>query len=131
MLLLCLFIYKLLRPSAWNFLLSFESNSLEGAFNMQLEAKVNEYLDTIFLIYLLTNLLFQSRIILLILLRSNIINYDGLIKYRKVFILINFILAALCSPPDVFSQVLLALPLIIFYEGIILFTFLKEAYKSK
>ena len=53
-----------------------------------------------------------------------------LIDYRKVFALLSLVLAALCSPPDVFSQLILAIPIILFYESLLFFLILKKHYKN-
>ena len=50
---------------------------------------------------------------------------------RKFIYLISFILGAMCSPPDIFSQLLLSIPMVILYEFIIYSSILIKIYKKK
>ena len=54
--------------------------------------------------------------ILTLLAKANIVNYRTLKKFRKYAIVIAFLSAAFLTPPDPFSQISLALPIIILYE---------------
>jgi sec-independent protein translocase protein TatC len=48
--------------------------------------------------------------------KMDILTYEQLRARRKYYILIVFIIAAILTPPDIISQVMLAIPLIILYE---------------
>ena len=61
-------------------------------------------------------LAFQLPILLVMLTKLKIINYHQLKKFRRYSIVLIFILAAILTPPDVISQVILALPLVLLYE---------------
>lgn len=122
--------YKIIIPSAWSFFLAFETTNLEGFFNIHLEAKINEYLDLFLMVLLMSNILFQLPLVLVLIINLNLISVQQLIDYRKVFALLSLVLAALCSPPDVFSQLILAIPIILFYESLLFFLILKKHYKN-
>ena len=59
---------------------------------------------------------FQMPVVLLTLVRIGILSYSTLSKMRKYMIVINLVLGALLTTPEVITQVLMALPLQILYE---------------
>ncbi len=59
---------------------------------------------------------FELPVILLLLVKAGIVSPKGLADKRKYAILLAFIMAAILTPPDVISQVLLAVPVILLYE---------------
>lgn len=61
-------------------------------------------------------LAFQLPIVLPLLVRSGVISYQTLREHRKHGVVIVFILAAIITPPDVISQLMLGLPMLLFYE---------------
>ena len=67
-------------------------------------------------------LCFELPVILLLLVKSGIITPEDLASKRKYAILIAFVIAAILTPPDVISQILLALPIIALYEISIIFS---------
>lgn len=78
-------------------------------------------LDFITRMLLLFGLCFQVPLICLTLVRLSLIDVDALRKIRPYVIVAAFIIGMLLTPPDVFSQIMLAVPLCLLYEaGIIL-----------
>lgn len=63
---------------------------------------------------------FQFPILLVTLLKLKVISVRGLLNFSKYFILTAFILSAIITPPDVVSQTLLTVPMIILYMACIL-----------
>jgi sec-independent protein translocase protein TatC len=59
---------------------------------------------------------FELPVIMYFLAKMGIVNPGMLRRNRKSAVLIVFIVAAILTPPDVFSQIMLAIPLIILYE---------------
>ena len=59
---------------------------------------------------------FELPVLLLLLVKAGLMTADGLAAKRKYAILLAFIAAAILTPPDVISQVLLAVPVILLYE---------------
>ena len=61
-------------------------------------------------------LAFNLPVFLLLLVKVNILSVDKLIQIRRFAIILIFIFSAIVTPPDPFSQIFLALPLILLYE---------------
>ena len=61
-------------------------------------------------------LAFELPVVLLLMVRAGLVSPEGLAEKRKVAIVIAFVAAAILTPPDVVSQLLLALPIIALYE---------------
>jgi sec-independent protein translocase protein TatC len=67
-----------------------------------------------------TGLVFQLPVIIYFLSRIGIVTADFLRKYRRHAFVINLIIAAIITPPDVTSQILVSLPMLLLYEVSIL-----------
>ena len=125
------FLYFIVMPAAWNFFLTYEKNALDSVFQLQLEAKVNEYSLLVLNFFMATSLIFQIPVVLITLVYLKLVRLQQLIAYRKFFIIAVFCIGALCSPPDIFSQIILAVPMIFFYESILFGGILYDQYESK
>ena len=74
------------------------------------------YVSTVVLMILCTGLVFQLPLLVYFLTRTGFVNATLMRRYRKQAVLIIFVLAALITPPDPFSQLFIALPLILLYS---------------
>jgi sec-independent protein translocase protein TatC len=77
---------------------------------------------------LATGVVFELPLLLVFLTKVGAVGPDFLKKYRKHAYIVLLILAAIITPPDVFSQLIVMLPLILLYEMSIILT--KRAYKK-
>ena len=108
-------VYYLIAPLAWNFFLSYQNMSDSGV-PIRLEAKMGEYLSLMMRFIFAFGLAFQLPVVLGLMAKVGIVTYTSLQKFRKYAIVIAFLSAAFLTPPDPFSQISLALPIIILYE---------------
>jgi sec-independent protein translocase protein TatC len=108
-------VYYLISPIAWKFFLSYQNLNSSGI-PIRLEAKMGEYLSLMMRFIFAFGLAFQLPVVLGLLAKANLVTYLTLKKFRKYAIVIAFLAAAFLTPPDPFSQISLALPIIILYE---------------
>ncbi|HOS71497.1 MAG TPA: twin-arginine translocase subunit TatC, partial [Bacteroidales bacterium] len=106
-----LFGYFLLAPLSIHFLGSYHVS--EDVVN---QINIRSYIGTISSICLATGVIFELPVIAFFLTKIGVLTPAFMRQYRKHSIVVIFILAAIITPPDVFSQMLVAIPLLILYE---------------
>lgn len=109
-------VYYFIMPLAWKFFLSFEQIGTDGMLAIELEAKVNEYLALVMKLIFAFGISFQLPLVLTLMARVGAATSRGLAAKRKYAVVITFICAAILTPPDIISQVGLAIPILILYE---------------
>ncbi len=104
------------------FLLGFQSESLQATIT------INEYMSFVVLLILTFGLVFELPILAFFLTKMGIITSQTMRDKRSYSVVGIFIVAALVTPPDIFTQMALAIPLLILYE---LSIFVSKAVEKK
>lgn len=106
-----LFGYFVLAPLSIHFLTSYQVSP-----NVLNQINIRSYIGTLTSVCFATGVVFELPIIAFFLTKIGVITPSFMRKYRKHAIVVIFIMAAIITPPDVFSQTLVAIPLLILYE---------------
>jgi sec-independent protein translocase protein TatC len=109
--------YYYVFPAAWTFFLGFEIlPGMSDAVPIMLEARIAEYLNLTTDLIIAFGVAFQLPVLLILLSFAGLLSATSLKTKRKYAIILIFIVAGILTPPDVISQIGLAIPLLLLYE---------------
>lgn len=127
-----LFGYYIVAPLSINFLGSYVvSDSVLNEFDL------DSYIGTLKISVLACGILFELPIIIFFLTKVGLVTPELMKKYRKIALVVVLILSAVITPPDVTSQIIVAIPVIFLYQisiyisGMVLRKERKKAEKEK
>ena len=106
-----LFAWFVMAPFMLSFMIQFSRNV-----DIEASISVREYVSFLLTVFLIFGVVFELPVIIVLLTQLGIVKPAWLVKSRKVMIVIIFLVAALITPPDVTSQVMVAVPIIGLYE---------------
>lgn len=104
------FCYFFVFGRVFAFIQSFAPKSITAA------PDIEAYLDFVLSMFLAFGLAFEVPVVVVVLARMGIVSVDKLKSFRSYFIVVAFVAAAIVTPPDVVSQLALAIPMCLLYE---------------
>jgi sec-independent protein translocase protein TatC len=104
------FAYLVILPIALHFLIA------QGGELWQPNITLSNYLAFCMRLLLAAGLIFEFPVLMYFLAKVGVVTPEFLVKNRKYAVLVAFTLSAILTPPDVFSQILLAIPLFLLFE---------------
>jgi sec-independent protein translocase protein TatC len=110
------FVYYVFVPNAFRFFASFEEVAHDGALAITAEPKVSEYLDLIIQLILGFGIVFELPVLLTLLVSAELLETQTLSKQRRYAYVAGFVVAAILTPPDALSMMMMAIPLVGLYE---------------
>ncbi len=108
-------VYYAIMPLAWEFFAAFQNTGETGA-RIELLPKVEEYLSLVIKLIFAFGIAFQLPVVLTLLAKVDLVTSRGLARFRKYAVVLVFVFAAILTPPDVISQIGLAIPILLLYE---------------
>lgn len=139
------FCYYLVLPAAYSFFLNYSTNNLADiqrglgveysvadAIALQPLLGMEAYLGFVKKLLLAFGFVFELPLLLLFLAIAGVVSHRGLWKFNRWFIILAFAIAALLTPgPDVVSQIMMALPMILLYNLSIIGAYLVSRRRAK
>ena len=105
------FAYLISLPFMLNFLIQFT-----GEVDVAASISIQQYVSFLLTVFVIFGLIFELPVVSVLLTGLGIVRAEWLIKGRKVMIVVIFIVAAIITPPDIASQIMVAIPMLLLYE---------------
>jgi sec-independent protein translocase protein TatC len=111
--------YYVVMPTAFHWMLGFQGT--RGGLKLEALPGTGDYLSLVMQFILAFGICFLLPVLMLLLERAGIVSRAQLVRSRRYVIVGITVVAALLTPPDVISQLLLAVPMLFLFEGTLLF----------
>lgn len=121
--------YFVVMPTAFRFFLGFEGEV--GGMTQEALPAMGDYLSLVMQFILAFGICFQLPVLLLLLNRAGLVTREQLKGLRRYMVVGAFVLAAILTPPDIVSQFLLGIPLILLYEASLAIMWFTERKRAK
>ena len=105
------FAYFISLPFMLRFLIQFT-----GEVDVSASISIQSYVSFLLTVFVIFGLVFELPVVTVLLTGLGIVKAEWLVKGRKVMIVIIFVLAAIITPPDIVSQIMVAVPMLALYE---------------
>jgi sec-independent protein translocase protein TatC len=104
------FCFFIVIPALTRFIVAVAPSSINTA------PDIEQYFGTVLTLFMVFGVAFEVPVAVVVLARIGIVTIDQLKKFRGYFVVVAFIVSAIVTPPDVVSQLSLAIPLCLLYE---------------
>ena len=105
------FAYFISLPFMLRFLIQFT-----GQVDVAASISIQQYVSFLLTVFVIFGLVFELPVVSVLLTGLGLVRAEWLVKGRKVMIVIIFVLAAIITPPDIVSQIMVAVPMLGLYE---------------
>ena len=105
------FAYFISLPFMLRFLIQFT-----GEVDVSASISIQQYVSFLLTVFVIFGLVFELPVISVLLTGLGLVKAEWLVKGRKVMIVVIFVLAAIITPPDIVSQIMVAVPMLLLYE---------------
>lgn len=119
-----LFAYFITVPFMLRFLIAFSTDVAVTA-----SISIQEYMSFLLMVFTIFGVIFELPVLSVILTALGVVKPSWLVKARRPMIVVIFFVAAIITPPDIVSQIMVAIPIIALYEFSILLS--RLVYKAK
>lgn len=107
------FAYFISLPFMLHFLIQF---TFTGEVDVAASISIQQYVGFLMTVFVIFGLVFELPVVSVLLTGLGLVRAEWLVKGRKVMIVVIFVLAAIITPPDIVSQIMVAIPMIALYE---------------
>ncbi|MCC6942061.1 MAG: twin-arginine translocase subunit TatC [Novosphingobium sp.] len=121
--------YYVVMPTAFKWFLGFEGN--KGGLQLEALPGTGDYLSLVMQFILAFGISFLLPVLLMLLNRAGIVSRAQLVQARRYAIVLIFAVATVATPPDVVSQLMLAIPLLLLFEGTLVLMRFTESADAK
>lgn len=125
-LIICTKIFPLVIQFSWDFFITYTQNF--KVIELIFEPQIEKYLSFMYAIGLVSS--FSYPVAIIISINIAYTKTEVLTNYRRIIYIITFILSAILTPPDIITQMIITLPIIIFYEIQIVIWIIYKTYKN-
>lgn len=105
------FAYFISLPFMLRFLIQFT-----GEVDVSASISIQQYVSFLLTVFVIFGLVFELPVVSVLLTGLGLVKAEWLVKGRKVMIVVIFVLAAIITPPDIVSQIMVAIPMLALYE---------------
>lgn len=121
--------YFVVMPTAFKWMLGFQGT--KGGLSVEALPAAGDYLGLVMQFILAFGISFLLPVLLLLLNRAGIVSRQQLVGLRRYVIVLLTAVAAIITPPDLMSQILLLVPLVLLFEGSLLIMWLGERKQAE
>ena len=105
------FAYKVMLPFMLRFLIGLSKGT-----SIRANITIGNYISFVLTIFIIFGIVFELPVICVLLTQMGLLKIEWMVKGRKIVIIAAFFIAAIITPPDIVSQIMVALPMLVLYQ---------------